>query len=189
MAENELDKKIKLDFEAIKYESFNFGTKKIVVKTLLDKDDKIFIYSNYINMFFYNDGSAPERFLSAKYSFMLSIIGLCTNIDPKELDIDLLIDSGIWASIVKQIKNYDQVKKDLYALTKMMSEERLARQSIGSVIDNLYEIIVSFIQNLDVDKLNENATNLAAEFKSGIKKLEDSGVVLPESIRQKKDEE
>lgn len=185
MAEKNINKKIALKLDNIDYASFDYKGNKVIVKTLLDQDDKIFLYNNYVGMFFEGEGVASERFLSAKYSFMLGIVGLCTNIEISNLNLDELVASGVWTEIVKRIKNYDQAKKDVYALTKMMSEERLAAKSIGQVLDNFYSVFSNFIVNLDADKLNEQAQKLISEFKSGIEKLENNGIVVPENLSQK----
>ena len=87
----------------------------------------------------------------------------------------------MWGIIVKTIYNYDETKKDLYGLTKMISEERLAEKQVGQMIDNVYQKIVDFISDLDTEKIE----SLTKEFAKGIKQLEDNGIVLPSEISQK----
>lgn len=186
---NKLDKKVKfkdnpIEIIEINYDSYSDET--ILLKTFIDQDDKIELYQSYMDRFFSEDELPVSRFLSCKYSFMLGILGLCTNIDigSNEKDIpnlDQIEACGLWNIITHKIKNYGDVKKDLYALTKMISEERLAKSSVGKVIDNVYQQISDFVDNADMEKIEE----MMSEFKDGIKHLENNGVIVPKEISQK----
>jgi uncharacterized membrane protein (DUF106 family) len=63
----------------------------------------------------------------------------------------------------------------------MISEERLAKSSVGKVIDNVYQQISDFVDNADMEKIEE----MMSEFKDGIKHLENNGVIVPKEISQK----
>lgn len=186
---NELDEKIKFGDNPIKIKEIShpsYSDETILVKTFIDQDDKVTLYQNYVDQFFGDEELPVSRFLSCKYSLMLGVLALCTNIDigseGKNLpDLDQIEACGLWDKIIEEIINYNQVKKDLYALTKMISEERLAQNSIGKIVDSVYQKIVEFIDNADMEKIEE----IMSEFKEGIKKLENDGIVVPKEISQK----
>ena len=185
MSEEKLNNKINIELDEIQFETLDWKGKEIIVKTFINQADKMFIYNNYAGLFFDEEGMASGRFLSAKYTFMLSVLGLCTNIETKDLDLDTMVASGLWYQIVSKISNYDRVNKDLYALTKMMSEERLVKKSIGQIVDETVTKVIDFVSKLDEYQVDEELKSLVDEFKGGVKKLEDNGIIVPENISQK----
>lgn len=185
MSEEKLNNKVNIELNKIQFKTLDWKGEEIIVKTFIDQTDKMFIYNNYAGLFFDEEGVASGRFLSAKYTFMLSLLGLCTNIETKDLNLDTIVASGLWHQIVSKISNYDRVNKDLYALTKMMSEERLVKKSIGQIIDEIATKVIDFVSKLDEHQVDEELKSLVGEFKDGVKKLEDSGIVVPKNISQK----
>ena len=170
---NKITLKIKKKFP--EFSSINFQDQEIVIKKHIDRHDKMEIYESYFNIFFGKENAPATRFLSAKYSFILSIIALCTNINYQDVDIDDIIASGLWSKIVAQIDNFNIVTKDLYAFTKMVSEERAVVESVGQRIDQAFNKAMEFLNEISLDNLKEQIS----EFKSGVKQLEDSGIVTP----------
>jgi hypothetical protein len=183
MNKNILDKKVEIslpnDPQVVKVA---FGEETILVKTHIDRFDKVDILSTYHEYFFENEDSAVTRYLSAKYSFMLAVLIYCTNIDTNDgkIDLDSVIYSGLWKKIINEIDNFNVVTKDLYGFIKMVSEERAVEKSIGKVIDNIYSGLTGFINDLDPEQLSK----YVEEFKDGLKSLESSGVILPDSLSQ-----
>ena len=187
MSEKLLNKKIKITLpESPNVDKFDFDGKEIVVKSHIDRFDKVDMLLTYYDYFFESEGDAVTRYLTAKYSFMLAVLNNCTNIHTQEgsIDLDAVIYSGLWKEIIKRIDNFNVVTKDLYGFIKMVSEERAVKESLGNIIDRLYSSITSFIDDLDQDKLKEYVN----EFKDGLKSLENNGIVLPDNLSQKEKE-
>ncbi len=175
-----LDNKIKLkELNETKYNEIEFNGQKIVVKSNMDKDDKIWIYTEYARIFFNEDGDSVSNYLSAKYSFVLAVIGLCTNIETEDVDLDAVLNSGLWGKIVSNIENFSIVSKDLYGLIKMISEERLARKTVGATIDNLASSIMEFVGQLDKGSIEA----LMDDFRKEVKRMEENGLILPEKMK------
>jgi hypothetical protein len=147
---------------------------EIIVNPYISLTTKTILFRNYIESY-YKIGDIVNNFLDAKYSLILGIIDLCTNISLENIDIDALISSGVWDKIRINIKNYNDVTADLYIILKFISEKNSMEKSMSSTFDKLSESIINFMHNLDlssdginslIKELNKETSEFDKKFKS-----------------------
>lgn len=170
--------KVKLTFDEPKSKKFWFSGQEIVVAPYLTIQDQITLIKTYVETYFQPNentltpGDSGRDIIGADFSMMLGIVDLCTNIDVSEINLDELINSGLWDKIYKCIENYEEFQSLLRGVVLDILREKELRKSVGFVIDVLATKLSDFLDAM---------SNLDPE---SIKQLGESGVSLLKDIEK-----
>ena len=149
MRKKTLDK-IQIKFKFVDWIEFKWEDGPIIkVNPYISLENKMILFKNYSDSYF-ETNDFVNNYINAQYGLMLGVIDLCTNISIENLDMNNFISSGLWAEIKGRIKDYTDVRSDLYNITKLYSEQRLAEQSMGVAFDKLAQNLIDFIQSIDL---------------------------------------
>jgi len=149
MSKKSLDR-IQIKFKPINWAEFTWEDgPKIKVNPYISLENKMILFKNYSSSYF-DTSDFVGNYINATYGLMLGIVDLCTNISVEKLDMNDFISSGLWAEIKGRIKNYTDVRSDLYNIVKLYAEQRLAEQSMGTAFDKLTQKLIDFINSIDL---------------------------------------
>ena len=150
--------KIKLNTTALEYRKIDGG---ILVKPYATIADKRII----LNALFESDNiDNIERSLENKAGLMLSVLDRMTNVDIENVDLELLVASGLWDKIKSNISNFSEI----YGEYKELKEEK----SLPVRINNLIEKVETFIDGLsDLDLSQESIQSSLKDLTSGLSQL------------------
>lgn len=153
-------KKQKISLEDKKWARIDFNDNEIKVYPYISLSNKINLIKSYIESFF-SDGDFYISYIQAEYSLILEVVDLCTDLDITDLKIDGIINSALWEKIKASIKNYDDFRKDLDTVVRIMREDLAIKKSVGSAIDKFSEKAFSLIDKFsELDLSNENVGKL-----------------------------
>lgn len=153
MSEKEI-KKQKISIVPNCFENIEHEGQTVQVERYIPIAKKMILFRNYLQSYFRGGDIADfnddvSRYIDAQYSLILGIVDLCTSISIEDIDIDDLISSGWWTQIRLAIKNYDEVRSDIFGLVKIATEREAMDKSMSSTFDNLAFGILNFINKLD----------------------------------------
>jgi hypothetical protein len=157
--ENKLEKN-SLTIEPADTVSFNFQKQEIKVFPYVSVTNKQLFMHYYLDAMV-EDKPLDVKYLQAEYTIVLAIVDNLTNISITDLDIDLVISSGLWDKIKSRIVNYDEFKSEINEVVKMMREDVALEKSIGTVLDKTSASITNFLSNIsNVDLSKEGVSKI-----------------------------
>jgi hypothetical protein len=194
----DIDNKIILDNLEIKYNKIqiNIGEDKVInilVKPYLSYIDKKILIETYLEDYFDNYNIA-EAYINAGERFKLAVLELCTNINiqPEEgkiVDINNLVEYGLWDEITKKICNLSDIVNDINNIIKLKNEKEYVNKSIGNVIDNLSTKAEMFLNKLLEIDLSEDGIEkikvMFGDIQTGLNRIYKGDFAIEE---EKKDE-
>ena len=160
---DELRKKIKI--EPIRPIQMKHNGQEFLIEPFITFEHGRMLYANYEDTYFDKESTMVERKINADISFMLAVTDLCTTINIEEIkDIDGFVHGGLWKEIYSNITNYDEYVNNISILINRIEHQNAIEKSIGSVIDNLGNKLMNFIENIDLS--TENIDKLINELSS-----------------------
>ena len=166
---DKLKKEIKV--EPIKSILGKYNGQEFLIEPFITFEHGNMLYTTYVETYFDEESSMVERKINADISFVLAITDLCTTIDIEKIkDIDGFVYGGLWKEIYSNIANYDEYVKNINILIERIENQNAIEKSIGSVIDNLGNKLMNFIENVDLS--TENIDKLINELSDSKKDFE-----------------
>ena len=95
-------------------------------------------------------------YIGAENALMLAVIDELTSIAIADkngkilIDLDNLAHMGIWDLIKSSIKNYKEFRKCLYVMVEDAKREVLSKRSVGYIVDNLADTLISKFSELNL---------------------------------------
>jgi hypothetical protein len=171
-------KNVRLDFQDMDIE----------IKPYIDLSDEIDLIRNYVDILYKDidlktETQIADNFITAEYSFILAVLDTCTNItvlsDPdnegKNIDINVIIGSGLWYQIREKIDNYYDVESRIMDAISAIKHRNIVVNSVGKVLQNVLTQIVEVMKTLsDLDP--EKFATVVKDFSN---KLEDLNKTVP----------
>jgi hypothetical protein len=152
----------------------------IDIKPYLSLSEQAQLLRDYVEQYFHSEKTtvSESRFdvFSAEYTLRLAIIGYCTNVIPTEGKIENLFYTNAYDEILDEIVNYSDFRDMLYTLVKEIKEDISEKNSVGGVIDSLYEKV-----EILINQLIESTKNISPE---ELEKLKETGKELVDRITQ-----
>ena len=161
----------KLDIKITLPEEIEFIFQKQYVKmipfiSLVSKNNLV---NTYIENLFKTEGDYVDNLLSAELMFCIQLTDSLTSIKLGEngVDVETLIDSGLWREIQKNISNYYDVREEIEFAVANILEQRRLEKSLGSVLESLSSKAFAFLDKLsELNISEENLSKLVGEFKT-----------------------
>jgi hypothetical protein len=149
------EEKISLQYKEVEYDNAIYNGITFKIKKLINPQEQAFLISKYINDYFFPKEeeklvpNAPLGYLNAEYNLRGYIVQLCTNIEPTSLYESLYADTKFWELIISKIENYNDFIKALYANVEDVRQDIAQKNSLGSMLTNLFSILKDIIDELD----------------------------------------
>jgi len=180
-----------INIVAIKPVAIEYREQTIKVIPYLDLKSKVELMKSYVEEFFSNT-NITSTYMIAQYSLILGIVDYQTDIDITNLDVDDIINSGLWDQIKYHILNYDEFKNEIGEVVKFMRENIVVENSVGNVLSNLSMNLTNFLTKIsEIDLSKEGVTKILEalnEQKNEYNKIVDpSKVVEIPKTRKKKE--
>lgn len=167
--------------------------------SLSEKGVLIDLYlSNYLNSDISMSGDFSRfDYIGAETALILALLDMKTSIDVKDesFNIDGFTQTGLWERIHQSISNYEQFRKELDRVVQDAKDEIVLKNSIGSVLESLFEKAFSIMNDISNSVSEENvekATLAAKELMNELKKsplvdiyLDKSKETLSKSTKKK----
>lgn len=133
-----------------------YGDDDIEVLPFLSVETQIILFKTYIDNYFMTSSFGLEKdVVMAEHSLKLGILDLCTSIDVSEISInEVMANFDVYDAIVTAIKNYEEFRSMLYQILDNIEKETMRDNSIGFVLENIYQRVQSLVENLasmDID--------------------------------------
>lgn len=142
--------KKKILLKAPKNVRIPYGDDDIEVLPFLSVESQIILLKTYMDNYFIPSSLGLEKdVVMAEHSLKLAILDLCTSIDVSDISInDVMANFDVYESITTAIKNYQDFRSMLYRVLKNIEIEAERDNSIGFALENIYQRLQSFIENL-----------------------------------------
>jgi hypothetical protein len=184
--------KIKLVFPEVEYTELDFNGQKLFVKKYSSPADNRLI-ANYAiqtseaEVLLGEEESSlysVEKNSKFEYGFIGGILQVMTNIDIQDINIDIVVSSGLWAKTKSAILNYH----DLVNFVEKASNDN--NQNLESKLNKIIDNTSNFIENIsNMDWSAENIQNMVKELGIGKEKLAEvfpDGVIGTPSAKKEK---
>ena len=151
----------------------------------IDLATKLELIQIYTNTLFGVD-DIETNYVTAEATLALALVDKMTNLKVNEegaednLDIEFILESGIYKEICGRIVNFDELRRDIHAVVAMKNQERSIESSVGFVLDALFNKVISYAESLpdisqealsaNVLKLGEEVGKVEALFSGASKK-------------------
>lgn len=190
------ESKKKLVFkEESDYTTISYQDNIIKVKKYISFDDMLSILHDYINVYFDTPSGfllASHNCVGAEYSFLLGVIGKCTDIElSKDNQMSLTIDDLLTHSdLVEEIKDKITNYTDVYSMARMLivdiEKQKELDKSVGSVIDEAVKKLTVFLTNFklkdtDISELRDMVKEInSSEFVEKLNRVQSLSEVKKE---------
>lgn len=169
--------KIKLVFPEVEKVGLEFNGQNINVSRYASPSDECAIANYAVQTSESEDeigeNNLPdiEKLSKFEYGFIGGVLETMTDIDIQDINIDVVVASGLWAKVKSSILNYH----DLVAFVEKVSKDR--KENLESKLNKLVDNVGGFIEN--VSKMDWSAENLKSMVEQiGIGK-EEFGKIYP----------
>ena len=175
--------KIEINFPIEEVSKFYFNGKEVHVLKNIPLQNKIAMSQWYLDAILQEDIEA-SKIVEAEMSIVLGIVDSCTNIlvneDSYIIDIDQLINSGLWKNIREKIDNYNEFRDELERISKIAQDSYYYKKSMSKTFDKISKKIEELIDNVSqVDFSQEGISNLLKNFNEVTSKFEEKYAVNP----------
>jgi hypothetical protein len=173
--------KVKLELKTPKNKTIEYNNTEIEIVPYINFSTQLYIIDNYVKDYFGN----PEDILieNTKYHYIEAevrlrnyIIQLNTNIDLKDMDAEIYVDSELWNKITNEIKNYNDFRDTLETIVCDIKQQQTLENSLGKIISDLVNKGYALLDKLadlnpeEIKKAGDKSLEL-------IKRLEKSSVL------------
>jgi len=173
--------KIKLEFKAPEIKRTIYKGNEIQVFPFLSLPKQGFLINSYLREYLTPKENrliefSKYNYLEAEFSLINYIYDLNTNIEAKDIDLDVVADVELWNIVKKEITNFEDFRNKLDYIVKQLREDIALGASVGSVLDSLVEKGVSILEKFS--ELTPETINMAKE--TGLQlmeKLEESSIL------------
>jgi len=166
--------KIKLVFPEVEKTELDFNEQKLLIKKYATPSDERIIINYAIQtsesdtVIDENSLDAIEKDVKLEYGFIGGVLSAMTNIDIDGLDIDKIVESGMWSKIKSAILNYH----DLVAKVEKVSKDRKQEEFLESKLNRIIDSAEKFIGNISkMDLSTENIKNMVEQIGIGKEQL------------------
>lgn len=160
--------KIKLQLKKEGPSEIFYKGQTILVRPYVSMLEKHVLYESYISSYF-KDGDIYKNHIDGEYIIILTILDLLTNIEIEDLDIDEVVSSELWKEICSKIKNYEDIRKDLESITRVVLTINAAEKSRGILFDQLIQEVMKFIGGIDLSE--DSLNNIMSKLKDSLSQL------------------
>jgi hypothetical protein len=132
------------------YVSFVWGESGVVVKPYMNMSDKMLILKAYFDPANVSEDKIGE-YISCEYGTMLAVLDTLTNFNIQDIDIDNIVDSGLWDKVKSNIKNIGELYSDIEKIKKNLQEEKSLEGKLNSIVDKA-SVLLAKASNLDLSE-------------------------------------
>lgn len=183
--------KNKLDIATREPVSFYFGKAemKIIVDPYISLMNQSIFMRDYIDLLFKEDDFENGYFV-AEWSLVMAIIDKMTNVQimPEEntIDLNIVVNSGLWDEIRERIVNYDDFKNKLLYVVEKTLEQKALEKSIGVTIDKVANQAMIFLEKYSQLDLSEEGVKKLIEALNGLNPIKPLSEVPEKKSRAKR---
>lgn len=167
--------KIKLVFPEIEKTKFDFNNQEIEVNKYATPAHERAIADYAIQTSESNNDvididslPAVSSYSKFEYGFIGGVLVTMTNIDLDDLNIDNVVESGLWATIKSCIVNYFDLAVAVEKVYSLRKQETNLESKLNKLVDN----IGTFIENISkMDWSAENLKSMLEQINTGKEKL------------------
>jgi len=159
-------KDIKLSMPKIK--KFDFQDERIEVNPYINLENKYVLLNNYIQVLNNPEYDETRKYVEAEYGVKLGIIDLQTNINIENLDIDMILSSGLFDAVASTIVNYNEMWGDIAEIVNRVNDSKSVSVALVKLTD---KVIVTLDQLSKVDLSEEGISKLLSAFNVEKEKL------------------
>jgi hypothetical protein len=178
-----IDPKEKVEIKILSkdYIKIEHNKQDIFVYPYIELGMKSTLLNNYVTSYF-GIGDFVDQYIQAEYGLMLSIIDNFTNVKMDDetgvsIDIDGLVNSGLWDDIKSKIVNYGELRNDIDVVVKRISDQYALERSIGTVVDGIAQKAYSFLEKIsNMDLSEEGIKKLVGELQGQVSEFNDTFV-------------
>ena len=177
-----MDEKITLNLKVEKG-LFAFGDGLVKYEAYISLENKMLLLYDYartlynaLSGFVVEGKDIVDAYVTAEYTLILGIVQLCTNLSVEgdnPIEINDLIGSGLWNIIRTRIKNYDDLRKDIDSIEKLMFEKIKYDNMTNVKLNNIFDKISSVLDNFSNFNVDEFSKKMG-EFQEELKKLNET---------------
>lgn len=149
--------------------TFYFQKQSVNMVSYVPLIEKNNLISTYLENLFKNEGSYADNLLSAELMLCLQLTDLLTSVKIGDggVDLESLIDSGLWKEIQKNISNYYDLRNDIELAVGNVLEQKRLEKSLGATLELLSSKAFAFLDKLSsLDISQEGISKLVGEFKT-----------------------
>ena len=132
-------KDIKLSMPKIK--KFDFQDERIEVNPYINLENKYVLLNNYIQVLNNPEYDETRKYVEAEYGVKLGIIDLQTNINIENLDIDMILSSGLFDAVASTIVNYNEMWGDIAEIVNRVNDSKSASIAFVKMTDKVIEAL------------------------------------------------
>jgi len=183
-------KDIKLSMPKIK--KFDFQDETIEVNPYINLENKYVLLNNYIQVLNNPEYDETRKYVEAEYGVKLGIIDLQTNINIENLDIDMILSSGLFDAVASTIVNYNEIWGDIAEIVNRVNDSKSVSVALVKLTD---KVIVTLDQLSKVDLSEEGISKLLSAFNVEKEKLNkiipviEAGEKVPAASKRKSKKE
>lgn len=175
--------KIQINFSSDELSKFYFNGMEIQVIKNIPLQNKIAMVQWYLDAVLQED-IEPSKIMEVEMAIVLAIVDVCTNVlvnsDSYLIDVDNIINSGLWKLIREKIENYEEFREELKNILKISQENYYYKKSISNTFDRISKKIEELIDNVSkMDFSEESISNLIKAFQETTSKFEEKYAVNP----------
>ena len=152
-------KDIKLSLPKIK--KFDFQDETIEVNPYINLENKYVLLNNYIQVLNNPEYDETRKYVEAEYGIKLGIIDLQTNINIENLDIDMILSSGLFDAVASTIVNYNEMWGDIAEIVNRVNDSKSVSIALVKLTDKVIETLEKINQ---IDLSQEGIQKLLSAF-------------------------
>jgi len=177
-----------------------FQEKYIDINPYISQEIQYELARKYVDILFGSD-DIVQNYYSAEWHLIFNITDYCSSImvidsdDKKNIEFDMLVNSGLWDAIKNEIVNYNEFRKFLDKICQAKKEEIALQKSFGQALDKITIKVTEFIDKIGsldfsedgIAKLVSGLNSQVAQFKTDFPTSQVTP--LPKAKRQYKKKE
>jgi len=154
--------KIKITLRPIRNSKIELNENEIEFTPYINTQQRYLLMADFIETLFLDD-DVVRNYTVAKNSLILGIIDFVSNIDVSSVSLDMIIGSGLWDRMSKEIKNYESFMAEIAEAVKYYrdSKESFAPmiEKAGALIEKISSVDLSQEGVSDLLKLVDEKIN------------------------------
>ena len=186
--------KTTIDIRPSRMAKIDFQDQTIFIDPYISMENKNALIQAYIDILMDEDETKTwtDKYITAEYVIMGSLIEFNTSIDTSNILTNVLETSGLWNVVRKYIENYDEFRKEIETVVKYVREDYQLKNSTSVALNNIIAQISTFVDRISqIDLSKEGVSELLQSLdneRNEINKIIDpSKVAEPKTPRKKKE--